>query len=249
MFCKDSETSDVRSGGRGRGRQLNTMLQPAECEALFTQYAKPVSGCPLEDKHRRVCMRINPCACTCASMPFCPSIHSRWHFCKGGRACARLLTHRRLHVHPWTCAHHAHTHTHARAHMHTQTNARTHTSANIHIPTHARMLCRTRLPRTAPRSPCSNTRLSWRPWCTRPPSSGAQTYLTCRRHCASECAGARTAGCVQRGQGSQCLGAAPVGRVPVCGRIGWSAWVERACRALVRSTFAGRLCATLLRSW
>eukprot|EP00983_Pelagomonas_calceolata_P125268 1161195-Pelagomonas_calceolata.AAC.8 len=42
MFCKDSETSDIRLGGRTRGRQLNPMLQPSECEALFTQYAKPV---------------------------------------------------------------------------------------------------------------------------------------------------------------------------------------------------------------
>jgi len=41
MFCKDSETSDIRLGGRTRGRQLNPMLQPSECEALFTQYAKP----------------------------------------------------------------------------------------------------------------------------------------------------------------------------------------------------------------
>jgi len=46
MFCKDSETSDIRNGGRGRGRQLNAMLQPSECEALFTQYAQPVGGSP-----------------------------------------------------------------------------------------------------------------------------------------------------------------------------------------------------------
>ncbi|KAL6756783.1 hypothetical protein V8C86DRAFT_2641239 [Haematococcus lacustris] len=41
LFCKDSETSDIRAGARIRSLQHFRMLHPTDCENIFARYSQP----------------------------------------------------------------------------------------------------------------------------------------------------------------------------------------------------------------
>eukprot|EP00955_Chlamydomonas_euryale_P016806 179383-Chlamydomonas_euryale.AAC.1 len=44
LFCKDSQTSDMRAGARIRSSAHSPMVTPKECEAAFLRYSTVPSG-------------------------------------------------------------------------------------------------------------------------------------------------------------------------------------------------------------